>query len=1020
MTASRLAAQSDSFVDLSFNPGNGPNDSVLALAIAPEAKIVIGGYFSAYDGTTRSRLARLDWTGGLDLSFFNFGFDNSVLTLAVQTNGDVVAGGRFTEVAGTARHQLVRLKAADGAVDEGFVPPPLIGHFNANNAHIDSLAIQADGKVIIGGDFAKVAGTNRKFIARLNIDGTLDTSFDPGSGITLGGFTAVTAIEVQTNQQCFIAGEFTAYDGTPRPGIARVNVNGSLDNSFNPAFRSDTTIDAFAVQSDGKVVVSGNLITTSGITLKNPQRLETNGNVDATFDIGSGADGQITHMAVTAGDKIIISGYFSSFNGTNRTSVARLNADGSLDPAFGTANSVPTPDVLVVQSDGRVLIGGNFFNVANVSRENLARLLAGPAGVFQWSTNAYSVGENAGTATLTVLRSGGSSGTVSVGYSAMSGTAAAGADFAAVTGTLRFGDGETNQTLTVPILQDSVVEGDEVFQVFLANPTGGAALGMAPAATVTIHDDDSSLQFDVGEYSGNEATGSVTVRVVREGGGVGGVSVDCVTIPGSATPGGDYAAITNTVTWLDGETGPKDAVFPLLDDTLVEPNETFTVALVHPVGGPVVGPRTNATVKIIDDDSPAVLQLAQVDYTVPEDVGTAILTVRRSGGAGAVTVDFATINLTATAGSDYVATAGTLDFAAGDAFKTIAVPILDDYPVEGDETFTVQLSHPTGASLTGATNATVTINDTAHSYVDLYGHGLKIVDNVSVYPLDPSTLFTNRLTLWNPSASSSFSGFVEVSGLDTNGFDYVTNRFSFDVIPAGGQVDVVIGSQAPVDFTPGTNYLYATAYESLETNNVPQDSRQILATFGTSPPSGGIPTGGGSLPLPGFVPPPTITNLVVTGPAYVDEGGAAAFQIVAQYDNGTSLTDVPATWTSTAFPISNLGQMTTDDLTDDLTVAVVARAMNGYSSITTTSRVTVVVPREASLEISPPSAGDVQLRLQGTTGRRFELDVATHLVPPIPWTTLSTNQILTNGVLQVVDPAAAAEPARFYRTRQLP
>jgi len=240
-------------LDTAFDPGLGADNDVFTTAIQPDGKIIIGGQFTAYNGTTRNRVARLNADGTLDTAFDpGSGANGIVQTSALQPDGKIIIGGEFTSYNGTPRNRVARLNA-DGSLDTAFDPGS-----GANNTVLTS-ALQSDGKIIIGGAFTSFNGTAHRRITRLNADGSLDTSFDPGSGVNQPGFfpkfVATTAI--QSDGKIIIGGRFTTYDGTNRISIARLNSDGSLDTSFNPAGGLNGTVFTTAIQPDGKIIIGG-------------------------------------------------------------------------------------------------------------------------------------------------------------------------------------------------------------------------------------------------------------------------------------------------------------------------------------------------------------------------------------------------------------------------------------------------------------------------------------------------------------------------------------------------------------------------------------------------------------------------------------------------------------------------------------------------------------------------------------------------------------------------------------------
>ena len=176
------------------------------------------------------------------------------------------------------------------------------------------------------------------------------------------------------------------------------------------------------------------------------------------------------------------------------------------------------------------------------------------------------------------------------------------------------------------------------------------------------------------------------------------MGVSFATSNGTATAPSDYTAVTQTVSFANGDTANKTVSIPILDDTTVEGNETVNLALTSPTGGATLGSPSTAVLTITDNDAaPAgTLQFSAATYSVAENGGNATITVTRTGGsAGAVGVSFATSNGTATAGQDYTATSQTVSFGNGDtANKTVNIPILEDTTAEGNETVNLALSIP--------------------------------------------------------------------------------------------------------------------------------------------------------------------------------------------------------------------------------------------------------------------------------------------------------------------------------------
>jgi uncharacterized delta-60 repeat protein len=360
--------------DESFNATVGPNagNRVESLALQPDGKILIGGAFTEVNGVTRGGLARLNPDGSLDTGFNTSFTATYVGAIAVQSDGKILVGGTLPAIAGLAATELVRLNP-DGSTDlpfnprvagrvhdvivlpdgdilvagqisavNGAIPQAPVGNLFRLNADgtrdlslqavvreqgfdfAQSVAIQPDGKIVVGGSFALTVNgaQSRKYLARLNADGSLNTDFPAASP-----FGGVQAIAVRPSGKILLGGIFDSLFDTPRQshrGIVQLNGDGSLDTGFTPNFNVGTSVEAFALQADGKVWVGG---------------------------------------------------IFSSFDGRDARRIARLMSDGSLDITFG-----PFPVTgfavlaIALQPDGKPIIGGNFDGAA-VGHPDIARLL---------------------------------------------------------------------------------------------------------------------------------------------------------------------------------------------------------------------------------------------------------------------------------------------------------------------------------------------------------------------------------------------------------------------------------------------------------------------------------------------------------------------------------------------------------------------------------------------------------------------------------------------------------------------
>ena len=229
-------------------------------------------------------------------------------------------------------------------------------------------------------------------------------------------------------------------------------------------------------------------------------------------------------------------------------------------------------------------------------------------GTLQFSSAAYSVNEGTAQAVITVTRTNGDDGAVSVHYATSAQTATAGSDFTSASGTLSWGAGDdASKNFSVPISNDAAAESSETVQLVLSAPDGGATLGTA-TAVLTIVDNDApsgphgTLQFSSATPSVTEGTAQAQIAVTRTGGDDGAVSAHYATSAQSATAGSDFTGVSGTLSWGAGDHANKTFNVPIANDAAVESNETLQLVLSAPTGGAVLGNAT-AVLTIVDNDS---------------------------------------------------------------------------------------------------------------------------------------------------------------------------------------------------------------------------------------------------------------------------------------------------------------------------------------------------------------------------------------------------------------------------------
>lgn len=352
-------------LDLSFDPGSGANGHVLALAVQSDGKLLVAGAFTAFNGATHNRLVRLTPAGGIDPSFATgAGANGTVRALALQPDGRIVIGGDFNSYDGVLRGRVARLNT-DGTLDTSFAP--LIGASGV----VRALALQPDGKLLIAGDVTSFDGVPARRVARLNVDGTRDASFDTSSG----GNDSVLALALQPDGRVCVGGDFSHWAGLPRRGLARLNSDGTFDSSFSSGAGVVGGVDSLALQPDGRVVVGGVFSWFDGVLRGCVVRVDASGNVDMRFNRPWGVDGGVSALAPVEGDKTLIVGAFTHYQGVRRHGVVRVDSSGAVDPGFDPGAGAPLGLYAVaVQPDGKALVAGRFMSFGGASRINLVRL----------------------------------------------------------------------------------------------------------------------------------------------------------------------------------------------------------------------------------------------------------------------------------------------------------------------------------------------------------------------------------------------------------------------------------------------------------------------------------------------------------------------------------------------------------------------------------------------------------------------------------------------------------------------
>jgi len=415
----------DGTIDATFNTnlGAGADNTILAMDLQADGKIVLGGAFTSFNGTAVGRIIRLNSDGTIDTTFNNaksgfvngyvqavrfttdgiyvggsftgdyngvaaglnrltllqnngdltVGFDNTTAlpsctfyALEKATDGQIYIGGSFTTYDATSRGRLAKVDK-QGSLDTNYMSAGGVGA----SGNVLKVIPLSSKKVMIFGSFTSFNGVTVNRIARLNEDGSLDATFNMGG---VGASSTIrTAVELAEGS-FIVGGDFSTYNGILRNSILKIKTDGTVDTNFVPVAIVNGGVYALAVDANNKLLIGGSFTSVGGVTRNRLIRLNSDGSLDATFV--ADVDGIVQAISVeSSGGRIVVGGSFSSYNGTAVTHLVRINNDGSLD---GTFNNIAGPNNTVYtlgwQSDGELLIGGSFTTFGGISKKRFLRL----------------------------------------------------------------------------------------------------------------------------------------------------------------------------------------------------------------------------------------------------------------------------------------------------------------------------------------------------------------------------------------------------------------------------------------------------------------------------------------------------------------------------------------------------------------------------------------------------------------------------------------------------------------------
>jgi uncharacterized delta-60 repeat protein len=415
----------DGSLDNTFQPPDfAVFSKVLEIQLLEDGRILVGGTFTFAGGSENHYIVRLLDNGSVDPGFninlmpvhtgWEFPF---VRRIYITDQNKYLVAGRVAIPDQSAPLTIFQLNE-DGSFDEEFqIPSMTSGSFESQSVYV--LLPWDEDKYLIGGNFSSINGLPYQNIALINAEGTIDTSFNSGVIGSLYGaiemdseniliipdvtsfsrlhlakinrdfdidFTFnpgtgandhAMAVHTQSNGRILISGRLYKYNDILRRGIARLLPDGTLDTSFDPlnGFMPANHVISFAEQDDGKILAGGNFTEYNESMVNRLMRLNSDGSLDNTFNIGTGASNTVLDIKIQDADKIIVAGAFGSFNDQPAGRIVRLNHDGSIDDSFDTGYGANNSIMCIVrQPDGKIVIGGTFTMYDSIPRNSIARL----------------------------------------------------------------------------------------------------------------------------------------------------------------------------------------------------------------------------------------------------------------------------------------------------------------------------------------------------------------------------------------------------------------------------------------------------------------------------------------------------------------------------------------------------------------------------------------------------------------------------------------------------------------------
>ncbi|MCA8938839.1 MAG: VCBS repeat-containing protein, partial [Planctomycetes bacterium] len=830
-----------SFNANAFGTGTDPSTAVALGDIDGDGDLdVLVGMAS-----TTASLAYLNGgNGSLTLTHTFTGFNSTTCVMLFDADGD---GDMDAALGSSTQADAVFL--GDGAGSFGAART-----FGGTNTRaMDFVDADADGDLDIVVGIGSASFANRIHFNEIGSQSLVHTA-SPSMAHEAIGMVTVSVARVGSTTG-MVSVDYATNDGTATNGVDYTGTNGSLmwghgdgaAKTFTIAIAEDAAVEANETINIVLSNASGASISSSTIvlTILDNDTMPTVAFAQATTDVNEDVGNAAIQVSLSNPYQQVVSVAYASGGGSATAGVDYTAVNGTLTFQPGETSKsfdIAISDDAQQESSETVTLtisGPSNATLGAITNAVLTILDNDAMGLtLSYDSASITVDEDAMTATVTVELNQAPGTTVTVDYATSNGTASAGNDYTASSGTLTFMASETSKSFTIDISDDSLDEDDETITVTLSNAMGASLPGTA-TATVTIIDDDDSPTVGVAmtTLSVAEDAGSVSVTVSLSTASGRAVVVNYATADGTASAGTDYTSTSNTLNFAAGETS-KVVMISITDDSADEDAESFALNL-SGAGNATIG-SSNATITINDNDAAPSVGFAMTTASIDEDMSPLSLTVTLSAASGkTITVDYASSNGSATAGSDYSAATGTLTFNAGESSKTIDLVVLDDNADESDETFLVTLSNPTQATLGANTMVTATIvddEDTPEVAFTMVTH--TVAENAGMMTVD--------VALTTTSAAALSVNFAALPGSASATLDFVNHSGTLNF--AAGETQKTITMmivdnmiyEASEDFTivlsfPSAGLLLGT--NSTATITITDDEAQPTLSFASATPS---------------------------------------------------------------------------------------------------------------------------------------------------------------------------------------